>query len=138
MSRYSTAQLRKWDRDHVWHPFTQMQDWERDDQIVIEKGEGCWLIDTDGKRYLDGVASMWTNVHGHCRPELNQALKDQVDRLEHSTLLGLASEQSIVLAARLSEITPPGLDRVFYSDNGSTAMEVAVKMAYQYQAHRGR
>ncbi len=138
MSRYSTAQLRQWDRDHVWHPFTQMQDWERDDQIVIEKGEGCWLIDTDGKRYLDGVASMWTNVHGHCRPELNQALKDQVERLEHSTLLGLASEQSIILAARLAEITPPGLDRVFYSDNGSTAMEVAVKMAYQYQAHRGR
>ncbi|MBI5482962.1 MAG: adenosylmethionine--8-amino-7-oxononanoate transaminase [Deltaproteobacteria bacterium] len=138
MSRYSTAQLRQWDRDHVWHPFTQMQDWERDDQIVIEKGEGCWLIDTEGRRYLDGVASMWTNVHGHCRPELNQALKDQVDRLEHSTLLGLASEQSIILAARLAEITPPGLDRVFYSDNGSTAMEVAVKMAYQYQAHRGR
>lgn len=138
MSRYSTAQLRQWDRDHVWHPFTQMQDWERDDQIVIEKGEGCWLIDTEGKRYLDGVASMWTNVHGHCRPELNQALKDQVDRLEHSTLLGLASEQSIILAARLAEITPPGLDRVFYSDNGSTAMEVAVKMAYQYQAHHGR
>lgn len=138
MSRYSTAQLRQWDRDHVWHPFTQMQDWERDDQIVIEKGEGCWLIDTEGNRYLDGVASMWTNVHGHCRPELNQALKDQVDRLEHSTLLGLASEQSIILAARLAQITPPGLDRVFYSDNGSTAMEVAVKMAYQYQAHRGR
>lgn len=138
MSGYSTAQLREWDRRHVWHPFTQMQDWERDDQIVIEKGEGCWLIDTDGNRYLDGVASMWTNVHGHCRPELNEALKAQVDRLEHSTLLGLASEQSIILAARLAGITPPGLDRFFYSDNGSTAMEVAVKMAYQYQSHHGR
>lgn len=115
-----------------------MQDWERDDQIVIEKGEGCWLIDTDGNRYLDGVASMWTNVHGHCRRELNEALKIQVDRLEHSTLLGLASEQSILLAQRLSEITPPGLDRFFYSDNGSTAIEVAVKMAYQYQVHHGR
>lgn len=137
MSGYSTAQLREWDRRHVWHPFTQMQDWERGDQIVIEKGEGCWLIDTDGNRYLDGVASMWTNVHGHCRPELNEALKAQVDRLEHSTLLGLASEQSIILAARLAEITPAGLDRVFYSDNGSTAMEVAVKMAYQYQSHHG-
>ncbi|MBC7962354.1 MAG: adenosylmethionine--8-amino-7-oxononanoate transaminase [Steroidobacteraceae bacterium] len=138
MSGYSTAQLRDWDKRHVWHPFTQMQEWERDDQIVIEKGEGCWLIDTDGNRYLDGVASMWTNVHGHCRSELNEALKTQVDRLEHSTLLGLASEQSIILAARLAEITPTGLDRVFYSDNGSTAMEVAVKMAYQYQVHRGR
>jgi adenosylmethionine-8-amino-7-oxononanoate aminotransferase len=115
-----------------------MQDWDSDDQIVIEKGEGCWLIDTDGNRYLDGVASMWTNVHGHCRPELNEALKCQVDRLEHSTLLGLASEQSILLASRLAEITPPGLERFFYSDNGSTAMEVAVKMAYQYQVHKGR
>jgi adenosylmethionine-8-amino-7-oxononanoate aminotransferase len=138
MSGYSTAQLREWDKRHVWHPFTQMQDWDRDDQIVIEKGEGCWLVDTDGNRYLDGVASMWTNVHGHCRKELNEAIKAQVDRLEHSTLLGLASEQSIILAARLAGITPTGLDRIFYSDNGSTAMEVAVKMAYQYQSHHGR
>lgn len=136
-SSITTEQLRQWDKRHVWHPFTQMQDWERDEQIIIVKGEGCWLIDTDGKRYLDGVASMWTNVHGHCRRELNDALKAQVDRLEHSTLLGLASEQSIILAARLAEITPPGLDRFFYSDNGSTAMEVAVKMAYQYQVHLG-
>ena len=133
----TTEQLRQWDKRHVWHPFTQMQDWERDEQIIIVKGEGCWLVDTEGTRYLDGVASMWTNVHGHCRKELNDALKEQVDRLEHSTLLGLASEQSIILAARLAEITPPGLDRFFYSDNGSTAMEVAVKMAYQYQVHSG-
>jgi adenosylmethionine-8-amino-7-oxononanoate aminotransferase len=115
-----------------------MQDWEREEAIVIARGEGSWLIDTDGNRYLDGVASMWTNVHGHCRRELNEALKEQVDRLEHSTLLGLASEQSIILAMRLAEITPAGLDRFFYSDNGSTAMEVAVKMAFQYQVHRGR
>jgi adenosylmethionine---8-amino-7-oxononanoate aminotransferase len=133
----SAEQLRQWDKRHVWHPFTQMQEWERDEQIIIVKGEGCWLIDTEGRRYLDGVASMWTNVHGHCRRELNEALKEQVDRLEHSTLLGLGSEQSIILAARLAEITPPGLDRFFYSDNGSTAMEVAVKMAYQYQVHKG-
>jgi adenosylmethionine---8-amino-7-oxononanoate aminotransferase len=137
-SSITTEQLRLWDKRHVWHPFTQMQEWERDEQIIIVKGEGCWLIDTDGTRYLDGVASMWTNVHGHCRRELNDALKEQVDRLEHSTLLGLASEQSIILAAQLAEITPPGLDRIFYSDNGSTAMEVAVKMAYQYQVHTRR
>lgn len=137
-STITTEQLRLWDKRHVWHPFTQMQDWERDEQIIIAKGEGCWLIDTEGNRYLDGVASMWTNVHGHCRKELNDALKEQVDRLEHSTLLGLASEQSIILAARLAEITPSGLDRFFYSDNGSTAMEVAVKMAFQYQVHSGR
>ncbi|MEI6215452.1 MAG: adenosylmethionine--8-amino-7-oxononanoate transaminase [Desulfuromonadales bacterium] len=138
MSDHSTARLRELDRRHVWHPFTQMQDWERDEQIVIARGEGCWLIDTDGNRYLDGVASMWTNVHGHCNPELNEALKQQVDRLEHSTLLGLAGEQSILLAEKLAGITPPGLERFFYSDNGSTAMEVAVKMAYQFQVHRGR
>ena len=137
-SSITTEQLRQWDKRHVWHPFTQMQDWDRDEQTIIVKGEGCWLIDTEGRRYLDGVASMWTNVHGHCRRELNDALKEQVDRLEHSTLLGLGSEQSIILAARLAEITPPGLDRFFYSDNGSTAMEVAVKMAYQYQVHTGR
>lgn len=138
MSGVSTEQLREWDRRHVWHPFTQMQDWEQDQPLVITRGEGSWLIDSDGKRYLDGVASMWTNVHGHCRQELNEALRQQVDRLEHSTLLGLASEQSIILARRLAEITPDGLDRFFYSDNGSTAMEVAVKMAFQYQVHRGR
>jgi len=133
----TAEQLRLWDKRHVWHPFTQMQEWEQGEQIIIVKGEGCWLIDTEGRRYLDGVASMWTNVHGHCRRELNDALKEQVERLEHSTLLGLGSEQSIILAARLAEITPPGLDRFFYSDNGSTAMEVAVKMAYQYQVHSG-
>jgi adenosylmethionine-8-amino-7-oxononanoate aminotransferase len=138
VSEFSTEQLRQWDRRHVWHPFTQMQDWEREQPVVIARGEGSWLIDTDGNRYLDGVASMWTNVHGHCRRELGEALKQQVDVLEHSTLLGLASEQSILLARRLSEITPDGLDRFFYSDNGSTAMEVAVKMAFQYQVHRGR
>ncbi len=138
MDSTTTAQLQAWDKRHVWHPFTQMQDWEGEEPIVIVKGEGSWLIDSDGNRYLDGVASMWTNVHGHCRTELNEALKAQVDRLEHSTLLGLAGEQSILLARRLARITPPGLDRFFYSDNGSTAMEVAVKMAYQYQAHRGR
>ncbi len=134
---YTTEQLQELDKRHVWHPFTQMQDWEREAPLVITRGEGSWLIDNDGNRYLDGVASMWTNVHGHCRRELNEALKSQVDRLEHSTLLGLASEQSILLAERLARITPEGLDRFFYSDNGSTAMEVAVKMAYQYQVHRG-
>jgi adenosylmethionine-8-amino-7-oxononanoate aminotransferase len=136
-SSFSTEQLREWDKQHVWHPFTQMQEWEREQPTVIVGGEGSWLIDSEGNRYLDGVASMWTNVHGHCRRELNDALKEQVDRLEHSTLLGLASEQSIILAHKLAEITPAGLTRIFYSDNGSTAMEVAVKMAFQYQLHSG-
>ena len=132
-----TKLLQDLDRRYIWHPFTQMSEWESDLPIVIQRGEGSWLIDTDGNRYLDGVASMWTNVHGHCRKELNEALKAQVDRLEHSTLLGLASEQSILLAERLAAITPEGLDKVFYSDNGSTAVEVGLKMAFQYQQHRG-
>lgn len=133
----STKQLQDWDKQYVWHPFTQMQDWLADDQIVIVKGEGSWLIDSDGKRYLDGVASMWTNVHGHSHPALNKALADQAARLEHSTLLGLAGEQSILLAKQLVEITPAGLSKVFYSDNGSTAVEVGLKMAYQFHCHKG-
>jgi adenosylmethionine---8-amino-7-oxononanoate aminotransferase len=134
---YRTEQLQAWDKQYVWHPFTQMQDWLADDQIVIVKGEGSWLIDSDGRRYLDGVASMWTNVHGHCHPALNKALADQATRLEHSTLLGLAGEQSILLAKQLVEITPAGLSKVFYSDNGSTAVEVGLKMAYQFHCHKG-
>lgn len=132
-----TAQLQAWDKQYVWHPFTQMQDWLAEEPLVIVRGEGSWLIDSDGNRYLDGVASMWTNVHGHSHPALNKALADQAARLEHSTLLGLASEQSILLAKQLIEIAPPGLSKVFYSDNGSTAVEVGLKMAYQYHCHQG-
>lgn len=137
MKQYDTETLRDYDRTYVWHPFTQMRDWEAEDSIVIARGEGSYLVDTEGNRYLDGVASVWTNVHGHCRAEINKAVKEQVDRLEHSTLLGLASEQPTLLAKRLVEIAPPGLCKVFYSDNGSTAVEIAVKMAFQYQQHRG-
>ncbi|MGE0157125.1 MAG: adenosylmethionine--8-amino-7-oxononanoate transaminase [Geobacter sp.] len=133
----TTEQLKDWDKRYVWHPFTQMRDWQAEDTPVIVAGEGSWLIDSDGKRYLDGVASMWTNVHGHCHPELNQALADQAAKIEHATLLGLSGEQSILLARRLVEIAPTGLTRVFYSDNGSTAVEVGLKMAYQYQCHLG-
>jgi adenosylmethionine-8-amino-7-oxononanoate aminotransferase len=134
----TTARLRAYDRDHVWHPFTQMADWEREEHPVIVRGEGCWLIDSDGNRYLDGVGSIWTNVHGHCHPVINAAVKAQVDRLEHSTLLGLAGEQPALLARRLVEIAPPGMEKVFYSDNGSTAVEIAIKMAFQYWRHLDR
>jgi adenosylmethionine-8-amino-7-oxononanoate aminotransferase len=132
-----TACLRELDRRHVWHPFTQMKDWMREEHPVIVRGDGCWLVDSDGNRYLDGVAAVWTNVHGHCKREINEAIKAQVDRLEHSTILGLASEQPTLLARELAEIAPTGLSRVFYSDNGSTAMEVAIKMAFQYFQHQG-
>jgi adenosylmethionine-8-amino-7-oxononanoate aminotransferase len=132
-----TRTLQEYDRRYVWHPFTQMREWEEDPPLVIVGGEGVWLIDSDGNRWLDGVASMWTNVHGHCKKEINEAVKRQVDRLEHSTQLGLANDQAALLAKRLVEIAPPGLTKVFYSDNGSTAVEVGVKMAFQYWQHRG-
>lgn len=138
MSNSDTNTLRQYDRSFVWHPFTQMKEWEHDEQIVIVRGDGSYLVDSDGNRYLDGVASMWTNVHGHCRTELNEAIKAQVDQLEHSTLLGLTNDKAALLAKRLVDITPPGLCKVFYSDNGSTAVEISVKMAFQYWQHLGK
>jgi len=138
LSEPGTALLQEYDRRYVWHPFTQMKEWEAEPPVVITKGEGSWLIDSDGNRYLDGVAAIWTNVHGHCHPHINTAIKEQVDRLEHSTLLGLASEKAALLAKRLIEIAPPGMAKVFYSDNGSTAVEIGIKMAFQYWQHLGR
>lgn len=138
MQSTDTKTLRDYDRTHVWHPFTQMKEWEESDPVVIVKGEGCWLIDSEGNRYLDGVAAIWTNVHGHCKREINEAIKAQVDTLEHSTLLGLSNDKAALLARRLVEITPPGLCKVFYSDNGSTAVEIGVKMAFQYWQHQGK
>ncbi len=133
-----TKTLQEYDRRYVWHPFTQMKEWEEDAPLVIVGGEGSWLIDSDGNRWLDGVASIWTNVHGHCKREINEAVKRQVDKLEHVTQLGLANDQAAILAKRLVELAPPGLAKVFYSDNGSTAMEVGIKMAFQYWQHRGK
>ncbi len=126
-----------WDKRYLWHPFTQMQDWLTEDVVIIERGEGCYLIDTAGNRYIDGTASMWTNVHGHNHPELNTALKAQLDKISHTTLLGYSNIPAIQLAQKLVEITPAGLNKVFYSDNGSTAVEIALKMAYQYWQHKG-
>ncbi len=130
-------QLISWDREYVWHPFTQMQDWLDEDPVIIEHGEGVYLIDIEGNRYLDGIASMWTNVHGHNHPDLNAALKNQIDKISHATLLGSSNLPAIELAQKLVEITPVGLNKVFYSDNGSTAVEVALKMAFQYWQHKG-
>ncbi|MYB02314.1 adenosylmethionine--8-amino-7-oxononanoate transaminase, partial [Candidatus Poribacteria bacterium] len=125
------------DKRYLWHPFTQMQDWMTEDVVIIERGEGCYLIDIAGNRYIDGTASMWTNVHGHNHPELNTALKTQLDKIAHTTLLGYSNIPAIQLAQKLVEITPAGLTKVFYSDNGSTAVEIALKMAYQYWQHNG-
>ena len=126
-----------WDKRYLWHPFTQMQDWLTEDVVIIERGEGCYLIDIAGNRYIDGTASIWTNVHGHNHPELNAALKTQLDKVAHTTLLGYSNVPAIQLAQKLVAITPAGLNKVFYSDNGSTAVEVALKMAYQYWQHKG-
>jgi adenosylmethionine-8-amino-7-oxononanoate aminotransferase len=127
-----TSRLRRLDRAHLWHPFTQMADWVESDPIVIAAGEGAYLEGTDGRRYLDGVSSLWCNLHGHRRPEIDEAVRRQLDRIAHSTLLGLASPPSIELAARLAERSPGDLARVFYSDAGATAVEIALKMAFQY------
>ena len=130
MSR--TRELRERDQRALWHPFTQMSDWMDGHPVVIDRGEGNYLIDTDGNRYLDGVSSLWVNLHGHDHPILRARIHAQLDKLAHSTLLGLAGVPSIELAEKLVAIAPSGLTRVFYSDNGSTAVEVALKIAFQY------
>lgn len=133
-----SSALLEQDRAHVWHPFTQMQAWPGDEPVVIESADGNYLIGVDGRRYLDGVSSLWVNVHGHRKREIDEAVRAQLERVAHTTLLGLASVPSIELAVELTCIAPPGLSRVFYSDSGSTAVEVALKMAYQYWRQVGR
>jgi adenosylmethionine---8-amino-7-oxononanoate aminotransferase len=130
--------LKQWDRDHLWHPFTQMQGFREEDSLIISRGEGIYLYDLQGNRYLDGVSSLWANLHGHRRRELDQALLAQLERVAHSTLLGIAHPPAILLARRLAEIAPAGLNKVFFSDNGSTAVEVALKLAFQFWRNRGQ
>jgi adenosylmethionine---8-amino-7-oxononanoate aminotransferase len=125
------------DHDHLWHPFTQQQGWSGEEPLLIERGEGSHLFDVDGRRYIDGTASLWCNIHGHRHPVIDKAVSDQLGRIAHSTMLGLSHPGAAELAARLIEIAPAGLSRVFYSDSGSTAAEIALKMAFQYQAQRG-
>ncbi len=125
------------DLDHrvLWHPFTQQAEWA---PLVIARGEGSFLIDEHNHRYLDGVSSLWCNVHGHCHPVLDRALAEQAAKLAHSTFLGLSHEPGIRLAAALLEVAPRGLSRVFYSDSGSTAVEIALKQSFQYWQLRKR
>jgi len=131
-----TGSLRIRDKTSIWHPFTQMADWEKDDPLIIERGEGNYLVDTDGDRYFDGVSSLWVNLFGHRRKEIDDAVRSQLDTLAHSTFLGLSHPPAIELAEKLLAVAPTGLARVFYSDNGSTAMEIAIKMAFQYWGQR--
>src|ERR671932_35275 len=125
------------DRRYLWHPFTQQRGWEHEEPLVVTHADGCWLFDDQGRRYIDGVSSLWCTVHGHRHPVLDIAVKDQLDRVAHSTMLGLTHEPAIELARRLVELAPGDLARVFYSDSGSTAAEIALKMAFQYWQQRG-
>jgi adenosylmethionine-8-amino-7-oxononanoate aminotransferase len=122
------------DLRHVWHPFTAHSAWPDDEPLVIERAEGMHLIDTEGNRYLDGVSSLWLTVHGHGVPEIDAAIRDQLDRLDHATFLGLTHEPGIALAEDLLDTAPPGLSRVFYAGDGSSAVEAAIKMAFQATA----
>jgi adenosylmethionine-8-amino-7-oxononanoate transaminase len=126
------------DRRYIWHPFTQMKEWEKEAPLIIREGQGPYLIDVYGKRYLDGVSSLWVNVHGHRKREIDRALISQISKIAHTTLLGLSNIPAIQLARKLIKRAPKGLVRVFYSDNGSTAVEVALKMAFQYWQLRSR
>lgn len=130
--------LEERDKRYVWHPFTQMKDYLREKPVIIAKGEGALLWDVEGKEYLDGVSSLWCNVHGHRKEEIDRAVIAQLGKVAHSTLLGLANVPSIELAEKLVEATPDGLNKVFYSDSGATAMEIALKIAFQFRRHRGQ
>src|SRR4051812_48366153 len=127
--------LRELDQRVMWHPFTQMAEWR---PLMIASGDGNYLVDSDGRRYLDGVSSLWCNIHGHRHPRLDRALRDQVERIAHATFLGLTHEPGIRLGAALLEVAPPSLSRVFYSDSGSAAVEIALKQSFQYWQLRGR
>jgi len=132
-----TKQLSALDKKYIWHPFTQMSGWLESEPLVIDRGEGFYLIDTDGRRYIDGVSSLWCNVHGHRVKKIDDAITKQLQMIAHSTLLGLGQSKSIELAQRLVEITPAGLSKVFYSDSGATSVEIALKMAFQYFQNTG-
>ncbi len=131
-------ELKRLDQTYLWHPFTQMQEWLGEDPCIISQGDGHYLIDVQGRKYLDGVSSLWCNVHGHRKKELDDAIRAQLDRIAHSTFLGLSHVPGIQLAQKLIEMAPPGLQRVFYSDSGATAVEIALKMAVQYWQLKGQ
>ncbi|HEV3006808.1 MAG TPA: adenosylmethionine--8-amino-7-oxononanoate transaminase [Pirellulales bacterium] len=133
MSAPTRDELDRWDREHVWHAFTQMAEYE---PLLIERAEGCTLVDVDGRAYLDGTSSLWCNVHGHRQPQIDAAVREQLDRVAHTTLLGQSNPIAVRLARRLVELAPDGLEKVFFSDDGATAVEVALKMAFQYWRQR--
>ena len=133
MSEPTIEQLKQWDREVVWHAFTQMSEYE---PLILDSAEGCTLVDVEGNRYIDGVSSLWCNVHGHRHPRLDAAVRDQLDRVAHVTSLGSSNPAAIKLAKRLTDLAPKGLEHVFFSDDGATAVEAALKMAFQYWQQR--
>ncbi|MEN9896897.1 MAG: hypothetical protein RLZZ66_546 [Pseudomonadota bacterium] len=126
------------DLEVLWHPCSQMKDHESVPLIPIKSGQGVWLEDFEGNRYLDAISSWWVNIFGHANPVINQAVKQQLDTLEHVILGGFTHEAAVTLAEKLVEITPPGLDKCFYADNGSSAVEVALKMSFHYWRNTGK
>jgi len=133
MAEPTLEELKSWDRRVVWHPFTQMAEYE---PLILQRASGCTLVDIDGNEYLDGVSSLWCNIHGHRHPRLDAAIREQLDRVAHVSLLGASNPTTIKLARRLVDLAPPGLEHVFFSDDGATAVEVALKMAFQYWRQR--
>lgn len=141
MVTYDTERLVTLDKTHLWHPFTQMRDWvmPEHEPLVLVSGRGPWLEDSRGRRYLDGNSSIWTNIHGHGHPTLNQAIRDQLEAVAHTSFLGFTNPRAIELAERLVALLPGSpLGKVFFSDNGSTAIEVAIKMSVQYFLQNSR
>lgn len=132
----SHSQLEKWDKTYIWHPFTSQSIWEKEPTLIVKSGQGVRFKDTKGKTYIDGVSSLWVNLFGHRHPVLDSAIKKQLGFIAHSTFLGLSHPNAIVLAKELSRISPKGLTRTFYSDNGASAVEVALKMAFQYWSEK--
>ncbi len=133
MSVPGSEDLKTWDRTLVWHAFTQMAEYE---PLILERAEGCVLWDIDGREYIDGVSSLWCNIHGHRHAKIDAAIRSQLDRVAHVSSLGGSNPTTIELAKRLVDLAPPGLKHVFFSDDGATAVEVAIKMALQYWRQR--
>jgi len=134
---YSNSDISNLDLELIFHPCTQMKDHEKLPMIPISRGEGVYLYDFEGNRYIDAISSWWVNLFGHCNPKITEALKKQSEMLEHVLLAGFTHKPAVELAKRLVDITPKGLNRVFYADNGSSAIEVALKMSYHYHLNRG-
>ncbi len=132
-----TEQLKQWDHTYLWHPFTQMREWLAEEPVIIERGEGNYLFDTEGNRYFDGVSSLWCTVHGHGRKEIVDAITNQAQAVAHTSMLGLVNVPAAELGKRLIDLAPEGLKKVFYSDSGASAVEAALKMAMGYWQHRG-